>query len=723
MRRSVGVAAALASGLLASSLAAQEGQDTSELEGLLDTSVVSAPSKSAETVNVAPATSISLTAEDMRRHGIRTVDEAINYLAFGMIAEKKFQTAEVGSRGVLITGDFGSHVLLMVDGHVLSEQWGGGAYFDRGTAIPFELIDHIELVLGPGSVLYGSNAMLGIVNIVTKRAKDFDGGHLVVESEVPVSIRGAVGFGKEFELFGSDAELVFEAEHYEQKGPTFDFTAVDVGPDAVTGVRRFYDPLDRRHPPGVYGGEGDDAYYTHAPAAYLKLKVGDLQIAGRAALYQRTYPTDGGNFDDPDSYEQDRFAHIDIKHSVTASAAVKLSTRLYGDLYDYNQYWTSDGAEDCLPGQDSGCLWHLYGSARWVGLEPQLTLDWFEDGRVTTLFGLDARLKQIESDVNYIDNVTGVSPGGIGVYDETEQALAAYLQQTAWPTEWLALNAGARLDVDDRFGNHISPRAAVSLLPWEGGTLKAMYSEAFRAPTAFEIYYRDPDTQLPGGDALEPETVRSVEASIEQRFGANRVLVGVFRSWWDDLVSFTELSATELADAIAAGELSPNASYAYQARNVSSITNYGFNLAWEGSSVAGRLRYGAGYTEAVARREDPGLPEDVLPVAPRAFGNVRVSYDLSSGLPTLAVAGRWVARRPADNYPGIDYADPLYEVRGAVSGPIPPVSGLSYRVTANWLSMEKSAYVLRSALAGTTRERVPTDEFRVGVGLQYDLPL
>src|SRR5690349_18386807 len=123
---------------LAGHAAAQAGesQDTSDLEGLLDTSVVSAPSKTAEAVSIAPSTSIVLTAEDMRRYGIRTVDEAINFLAMGMQAEKRFQSVEVGARGVLLASDFGSHVLLMVDGHVLNEPWSATAYFDHGATVP-----------------------------------------------------------------------------------------------------------------------------------------------------------------------------------------------------------------------------------------------------------------------------------------------------------------------------------------------------------------------------------------------------------------------------------------------------------------------------------------------------------------------------------------------------------------------------------------------------------
>jgi outer membrane receptor for ferrienterochelin and colicins len=215
-------------------------QDTSELEGLLDQNVVSAASKAPEAASTAPAMSLSISADEIRQHGIRTIDEAINFLAMGMQIEKLYYNGEIGARGVLLSRDAGAHVLLLIDGHAVNEAWGATAYYDRGTGVPMELIDHIELIIGPGSVLYGSNAMLGVVNIVTKRSKDFSGAHLVVESELPINLRGALGYGRDFRLFGRDAEIALELEHFEQKGPTVDYPTFEAEPDAVTGMPRLY---------------------------------------------------------------------------------------------------------------------------------------------------------------------------------------------------------------------------------------------------------------------------------------------------------------------------------------------------------------------------------------------------------------------------------------------------------------------------------------------------
>src|SRR6185369_13763300 len=93
-------------------------EDIADLEGLLDEAVVSTASRAgAQIASTAPATTTTITAEDLRRYGIHSLDEALNFLSLGMIAESPRETVEVGARGVLLSGDFGDHMLLLVDGH------------------------------------------------------------------------------------------------------------------------------------------------------------------------------------------------------------------------------------------------------------------------------------------------------------------------------------------------------------------------------------------------------------------------------------------------------------------------------------------------------------------------------------------------------------------------------------------------------------------------------
>ena len=373
------LAVLLLAGLPALPAIAQENTD--DLEALLDEPLVASATRSAEAVSAAPATSTIISAAELRQFGIRSLYDAINYLSTGMNAENPLATAEVGARGVLISSDYGVHVLLLVDGHAMNEVWGGTAYFDRGAGIPFEIIDHIEVIVGPGSVLYGSNAMLGVINIVTKRARDYRGLHAVVESEVlpgsdgapGFSLRTGVGTGFDFDFFGQKGELTVAGEYFTMEGPAFKLGPQNYGADSVTGEPRFF---SNETPLGVWGGVADETYYHRIPTGYLRLALGDFQLKARATLFERSYPTHGGNFDDPENYELDRWVSLDMSYKGSIGSRLQAFARLYGDVYDYQQFYVANAAEECLDGQVAGCLYYLNGNAKWAGLELSASLDW-----------------------------------------------------------------------------------------------------------------------------------------------------------------------------------------------------------------------------------------------------------------------------------------------------------------------------------------------------------
>jgi outer membrane receptor for ferrienterochelin and colicins len=728
--------AALASLASLALTGAARAADTSDLEGLLDQPVVSTASKTAESSSAAPAVVTTITAEDLRRYGVRSLNEAINYLSLGMVTTNPLHAVEIGARGVLLTTDYGNHVLLLVNGHALNEPWNGTAYFERGAGVPLELIDHIEITLGPGSVLYGTQAMLGVINIVTKRAKDYSGIHLIAESELATSIRGAAGAGLEWTLFGRPGELTLQFEYYAQSGPTFTFGPQNYGLDAVTGQPKRFSPDGEAT--GIWGGEADKSYTTRVPSLYARLLYGDFELNVRAGTYRRSTPyinhinKPGGDFNDPASYELDRMVSLDLRHRKAFSPTFDLQSRLYGDFYDYSANLVSSAAEDCLEGQDRGCKRVLLGASQWGGLEVQGTLDWTRDGSFPTLIGIDGRLRSVGSSLDISDRVSGDVVSGLGAFEESNGTFAAYIQQKARFTSWLDINAGARADFFPGFGGKLSPRAAVVVTPWRGAALKAVYAEAFRAPSAYERLFFDP-RGLIASPSLGPETVRSIEGSFEQRAGAQRVLFGVFRSFWRDMVLQSTVTAEELAAAEAAGQLVPGLSpdEVFHYKNVASIDSFGFNAAFEGSLLDQRLRYGVQLTSSLTRRDDgAGAGPTPLTVGPQLFGNARVSYDLEGRLPILGLAFQLLGPRPADrafdgHFTPPPYVPPHTEMRATVSGPFPWLVGLSYRLSANVAFGDKGPYVIGPIQSATPEhpqaELSPVDRFRVALGLQYDL--
>ena len=730
-------AAVTSLGMLAMSASSARADD--DLAELLSEKVVTTASKTAETSTNAPATASLMTAEDIQRYGIRTVDEAIAFLSLGGFSSDNLYNPEVGARGVLIPGDQGTHMLVLLDGHAVNEPLYGAANLGRGLGLPIELVDHIELILGPGSVLYGSNAMLGVINIVTKRARSYSGVHAVVESEIGKSYRAGATFGTSTKLLNVPFQLVSGVEFYKQDGPTFDF-----GPQGPIQDLFETNPMQMMRfsrtgeATGYWGGRADKTHYATVPSGYMRLEWGKFTLNVQASTFKRAAPYSSqyinviSDFNDPENYQIDRALRGDLTYRTLLTTHAGFTARVYGDSTERRTYVDYSRRLACrFP--VATCREANEGLSRWIGSELQGTLDWWNDGKAVTLIGFDGRYRYAQGRSDTLDYDTGRAlRSSTALIDASQAILAAYLQQTAQPWSWLSLNGGARLDYDPRFDPVASPRLAAAINVWEGGALKATYAEAFRAPTFVETDAYIPNALLMR-KPLAPETVRSVEGSLEQKFGRNRIVFGVFRSWWKDLVEKYVFSQSEKDELVARGELAisyvlgPVAEY----RNISTIDNYGFNAGWEGVTAAGRLHYGTNATGAIARRVVPGGGAgQPLVVAPQFFGNARIAYDFEHGLPTLGLAAHFSGNRIADrafdgSFTPFPVAAPQVELRATLSGPVPLMRGLSYRVGANYAVTEYGPYVVGVAQQSyswhTNAELIPVDRFRVTAGISYAL--
>ena len=704
--------------------------DKDDLACLLDEEVVNGASKTEELAKDAPGTTSVITAEDIRRYGIRSIAGAIDFLGMGLVTQNPLHSVEIGGRGVLLTADFGNHVLLVVDGHVMNEPWGGTAYFEQGAGIPMELIDHIELILGPGSVLYGGNAMIGVVNVVTKKASSYDGAHFVVEgaaspqqgshgnvtswspSEIGGSYRVAAGFGHQLTLFGHPASLIAQLELYRQDGPTFLW-----GPQTVTNEDGSPKSFGARTPVGVWGGRINNQYSTSVPALFAKLEVGEISVMFRAASYSRRTPVAGfdqqqTDFDESASSERDRFLSLQAQWQTQVGRKLQLSVRGYGDLYDYLQHTYNSDPSSCGYVTTGPCVFVGMGHSRWLGSEVQGNYDWLGNGHLTTLVGFDGRVREVGGETDSQEASTGQTVDVSGKKSVTEVVWAAYAQQRWTPVPFLHLNAGGRYDDDPRGGARFSPRAAVAVDTWKNGVFKVSYSEAFRAPTFFEAFYEQ--TGWISNPEIHSETVRGAETSFEQRFGRHRIMFGGFRTWWTDLLQLRQIDDTTL-----------------QYQNASRIDNYGYNARVDGA--IGNFRYGASITGAHTRRVTPDGTE-ALPVAPQLFGNARVSYQLPGYWPTVALSSTFVGPRPADRafdggFTPSPSAPASAEFRLTLTQQVPHVPGLSYRISGSFVTGSVAPYVagpnqaVDPAGPATSAELTPVVRFTGFASLKYDLPL
>lgn len=143
------------------------------LDELLNMEVVVA-SKSADKLSDAPGIVSVMTSDEISRFGGMTLAEILNRMAGLSISTSYFSDRTMISvRGDQIKANSG-HVLYLINGRPVREILEGGLITELLESFPVSAIDKIEVIKGPGSVLYGTNAFSGVVNIITKTSESTD---------------------------------------------------------------------------------------------------------------------------------------------------------------------------------------------------------------------------------------------------------------------------------------------------------------------------------------------------------------------------------------------------------------------------------------------------------------------------------------------------------------------------------------------------------------------
>lgn len=720
----MGLIAALA---IATSVRSAAAQD--DLDELLSEEVVTTASKSSETTSDAPAVSTSVSAATLRRHGLRTLEDAVNFASLAVSSPGSNTHGafpELGSRGVLLTGDTGNHFLVMIDGHMLNEPYRGSARFGREAGIPVEMIDHIEVIVGPGSVLYGSNAILGVINVITKRPEN--GARLVLEGGYPPTLRGGVGAEKTFRLLGDDASLSLQLDYFLREGPDLELGPQNLGVDRISGEPTRAFPGDTT---GIWGGTATRSNYQRVPSALLRFSLGDFEARLFGRINESGSPATQGDFDAADSRIVERQIALDLSQRIVVSSLMELNVRAYADGYDYLERERVSRVERCLEIGVETCEFETASISRWAGLELRASVDWLEDGDLVTLVGVIPQVEVVGGKQDRLDADTRASTQrSEGVVEETtDTVLGAYIQQTWRPTDWLGFNAGGRIDTDPRFDPVFTPRLAVATNPWDGGTIKLIYAEAFRAPGRFETDVSQVGRLARPRGGLDPERTRSIELVLDQRVSRHRAVAGVFANVWEDLVASKVLNAEERALAVDEQRIQgtlPNTPVE-ELENVAKIESAGVNTGYEAELLDKQLTLGVNLTAALARKEVGGESRE-LTVAPRLFGNTRVAYALGDELPTLALAGFFVDERPANRafdggFTPRPEAPPQLELRANVSGDVPGVSQLRYRLSGTYRTASEGPYVLgpiqNATAVAPSAELNPIAQVETFLALEY----
>lgn len=145
------------------------------LEELLNVEVTSV-TKQAQPLSQTTAAIFVLTQEDIRRSGATSIPEALRMVPGLQVARLDSNKWAISSRG--FNGRSANKLLVLIDGRSVYTPLFSGVYWDIQDTL-MEDIDRIEVIRGPGATLWGANAVNGVINVITKKAKDTQGGLVV----------------------------------------------------------------------------------------------------------------------------------------------------------------------------------------------------------------------------------------------------------------------------------------------------------------------------------------------------------------------------------------------------------------------------------------------------------------------------------------------------------------------------------------------------------------
>lgn len=466
-------------------------------------------SKYDQKVTEAPARISIVTADEIQRHGYRTLVEVLNSLP-GFQTSYDRNYSFVGVRGFGIPGDYNTRILLLVDGHRINENIYDGTVLDHGMVVDIDLIDRIEVVRGPASSLYGSNAFFGVINVFTKRGRDLQGVEVSAAAGSQSSKQARVSYGQRYD---NGFEMLFSASGYDSEGDD----------------RLYYAEYDD---PSTNNGFAENADDANNHNVYTKLSYGDFTLSGVYEEYEKGIPTASYEtvFNDSRTRTWEGHAYLDLKYQHLMENGADITARLFYDDYWYDGNFFYD--YDPPPGAGDLVTYFEEVDGNWWGTEALVTHEWFERHRLT--LGMEYRKSLHERQFN--QDISGIYLDS----DTDSYTWATYLQDEFRFNDELIFNLGLRYDDFSTVGSTTNPRAAVIWSPSEPTTLKLLYGTAFRAPNPYELYFED------GGDykrstGLTPETIETYELILEQQLDASlRLVASVFQNNIEDLITQIE---------------------------------------------------------------------------------------------------------------------------------------------------------------------------------------
>jgi len=488
--------------------------------------IVYGASKYVQKVTEAPSSVSIVTADEIKKYGYRTLADILQSVrSFYTTYDRNYDF--VGVRGFGRPGDYNIRLLLLVDGHRVNNNIDDCAFIGTEFVVDVDLIDRVEVIRGPSSSLYGTNAFFGVINVITKRGRALNGPEISGEAASFGMYKGRLGYGNQFQ---NGLEIMLSGSIYDSKGQDVYSEEFD-DPSTNNGVAE----------------NCDDGQYK---SFFGELSFRDLALQGGYVSREKGIPTASfeTEFNDPRTRTVDEQAYVNLKYEHSFDDQSEVMARLSYNRYDYDGDYVYDYSEE----EDDEPYIVVNKDVmrgRWWGGELKLTKKLIE--KHTLVLGAEYRDNSHQDQRNYDEEV---------YLDDKRDSKnwALYVQDEFQILNPLIFNAGLRHDHYETFGGTTNPRLALIYTPIEKTSLKFLYGQAFRAPNAYELYYDDAEeTQKSEPDSLGPETIKTYEVIIEQYIGRHLrgsvagfyyeigSLIGQQTDPTDDLLVFKNLEEVE----------------------------------------------------------------------------------------------------------------------------------------------------------------------------------
>jgi outer membrane receptor protein involved in Fe transport len=434
---------------------------------------VVAASRVGESVEDAPASVTVIPRMELVALAYPTIAEAVRG-APGVYVWDDRSYVTVGMRGLGRLGSYGNRMVVLYDGQPVNDNWIGSSYVGYDALTDLGDVQRIEVVRGPGSVLYGTNAFSGVVNVVNDKKRPDALGVGVGTNQNGVArarVRRDVSFGK-------DGGIWTTVGAARSSGRDFEFP--DLGAEAKN--------VDGFESAGVRGG----AHYRWFDAQW-SINTHDKRMPSGA------FETLIG---DRRNRQSDTRGFVELRAEPQITSYLQSLTRVHGNLYRFRGAYARDPAD--------GGVEHDRFRGTWVGLEQRVIVTPTERVRLTIggegQLHLEVKQTARDDEGPYLDDS---SPFQVG---------AGYLNADLDVSSALKVSAGARLDAYSTFGTSLNPRGALIVRPYADGNTKILGGKAFRAPSAYELYYNDDGITQVASPNIKPELVYSTEIEHTHRF-------------------------------------------------------------------------------------------------------------------------------------------------------------------------------------------------------------